>query len=197
MLQPIDYDKHQAQVYAQGRTISPDAVAAWMAAFARRSAVHRPLADDSCDLVLMYLVLHHVQDRPAAAAEIARVLRPQGRLLVRNTFADRVPDLLWHRYFPSARTVETRLFPTTAEVLEVFADAGLQRARRTVPGMPSAARLPPAPRRARRVPQWSACSNQTSCAAYAGKWERRDHCQRPPLVPGIGQSRRGRRAGAG
>ncbi len=184
MLQPIDYDKHQAQVYAQGRTISPDAVAAWMAAFARRTAVHRllavldlgcgtgrftpaladmfggpvygvepsarmravaqqsarhpdvtylggaaeriPLADDSCDLVLMYLVLHHVQDRPAAAAEIARVLRPQGRLLVRNTFADRVPDLLWHRYFPSARTVETRLFPTTAEVLEVFADAGLQ-----------------------------------------------------------------------
>src|SRR6266540_715011 len=139
MLQPIDYDKHQAQVYAQGRTISPDAVAAWMAAFARRTAVHRllavldlgcgtgrftpaladmfggpvygvepsarmravaqqsarhpdvtylggaaeriPLADDSCDLVLMYLVLHHVQDRPAAAAEIARVLRPQGRLL--------------------------------------------------------------------------------------------------------------------
>src|SRR6266508_3693822 len=130
MLQPIDYDKHQAQVYAQGRTISPDAVAAWMRAVAQQSAPHPyvtylggaaeriPLADDSCDRVLMYLVLHHVQDRPAAAAEIARVLRPQGRLLVRNTFADRVPDLLWHRYFPSARTVETRLFPTTAEVLE-------------------------------------------------------------------------------
>jgi ubiquinone/menaquinone biosynthesis C-methylase UbiE len=184
MLRPIDYDGHQAQVYAQGRAISPEAVAAWMTAFARHAGTGRPLtvldlgcgtgrftpalADsfggpvygvepsarmravalrtaahpgvtyiggraeripltaDSCDLVLMYLVLHHVHDRPAAAAEIARVLRPGGRVIVRNTFADRLPDLLWHRYFPSARTVEQRLFPTTSEVLEVFTDAGLR-----------------------------------------------------------------------
>jgi ubiquinone/menaquinone biosynthesis C-methylase UbiE len=35
-----------------------------------------PLAADSCDVVLMYLVFHHVSDRAAAAADIARVLRP-------------------------------------------------------------------------------------------------------------------------
>jgi ubiquinone/menaquinone biosynthesis C-methylase UbiE len=182
-MQPVDYDKHQAQVYARGRSISPQAVGAWMAAFARRAAAHRPLtvldlgsgtgrftpaladtfggpiygvepsarmravahrtavhqdvhyvggcaeriplADGSCDLVLMYLVLHHVRDRPAAAAEIARVLRSGGRLLVRSTFSDRLPDLLWHRYFPSARGVEKLLFPTTTEVLHVFGAAGL------------------------------------------------------------------------
>jgi ubiquinone/menaquinone biosynthesis C-methylase UbiE len=37
-----------------------------------------PLPAASCDLVLMYLVWHHVQDRTAAAREIARVLRPAG-----------------------------------------------------------------------------------------------------------------------
>jgi ubiquinone/menaquinone biosynthesis C-methylase UbiE len=184
MLKPIDYDKHQAEVYAQGRAISPEAVAVWMAALVRHVGVHRPLtvldlgcgtgrftpgladtfggpvygvepsarmravahqtaahpgvtylggraeqiplADDSCDLVLMYLVLHHVSDRSAAAAEIARVLRPGGRAFVRSTFADRLPDPLWHQYFPSARLVEQQLFPTTTEVLDVFGDAGLR-----------------------------------------------------------------------
>jgi ubiquinone/menaquinone biosynthesis C-methylase UbiE len=75
----------------------------------------------------MFLVLHHVPDKPAAAAEIARVLRPGGRLLIRSTFADRLPDLLWHRYFPGARRVESVLFPGLDEVVDVFARAGLRR----------------------------------------------------------------------
>lgn len=87
-----------------------------------------PLPDDSCDVVLLYLVIHHVRDRPAAAAEIARVLRPGGRLLLQNTFSDRVPpNMLWHHYFPGARAVERALFPTLAEVTEQFAAAGLRR----------------------------------------------------------------------
>lgn len=84
-----------------------------------------PLPDASCDVVLMFLVLHHVVDRAAAAVEIRRVLRPGGRLLVRSTFADRMPDLLWHRYFPSARRIELEMFPTVAEVTDLFAAAGL------------------------------------------------------------------------
>jgi len=86
-----------------------------------------PLPDASCDLVLLYLVLQHVEDRPAAAAEMARILRPGGRLLLRNPFADRLPDLLWYRYFPRARVVEAEMFPTLGEATATFAAAGLQQ----------------------------------------------------------------------
>ena len=84
-----------------------------------------PLPEASCELGLMFLVLHHVGDRGAAAREIARVLRPGGRLLIRSTFTDRMPDLLWHRYFPRAREIELDMFPSLPEVLADFAPAGL------------------------------------------------------------------------
>ncbi|HKT00258.1 MAG TPA: class I SAM-dependent methyltransferase [Rugosimonospora sp.] len=85
-----------------------------------------PLPDRSCDLVLLFLVLHHVPDRAAAAAEIARVLRPGGTLLIRNTFGDRMPDLVWHRYFPRARALEEELFPALPDVVRTFTAAGLR-----------------------------------------------------------------------
>ncbi len=94
----------------------------------RRGAADRiPLPDATCDLCLMFLVLHHVRDKRAAATELARVLRPGGRLLIRSAFTDRMPDLLWHRFFPRARAVEAELFPTLAEVVDAFAAAGLRR----------------------------------------------------------------------
>jgi SAM-dependent methyltransferase len=89
------------------------------------SAEAIPLPDRSCDVILLFLVLHHVTDRPAAAAEIRRVLRPDGRLLIRSTFSDRLHDPLWHRFFPGARAIEEQMFPTVAEVTEVFEAAGL------------------------------------------------------------------------
>lgn len=85
-----------------------------------------PLAADSCDLVLMYLVFHHVPDPGAAAADIARVLRPGGRVLIRSTFADRMPDLWWHQFFPRAAEIEKEMFPTTGQVGEAFSAAGLR-----------------------------------------------------------------------
>ncbi len=85
-----------------------------------------PLAAGSCDVVLMFLVFHHLRDPAAAAAEIARVLRPGGRVLIRSTFADRMPYLWWHRFFPRAIEIERDMFPGVREVAEVFAAVGLQ-----------------------------------------------------------------------
>jgi ubiquinone/menaquinone biosynthesis C-methylase UbiE len=84
-----------------------------------------PLPDAGADGVLMFLSYHHVPDRAAAAAEIARVLKPGGRVLIRSTFADTMPELWWHRFFPSARGIELRMFPSVAEVAAAFAPAGL------------------------------------------------------------------------
>jgi ubiquinone/menaquinone biosynthesis C-methylase UbiE len=88
-----------------------------------------PLADASVDIVLMFLSLHHVKDREAAAAEVSRVLRPDGRLFIRSAFshAERPGDLDWHVFFPGARRIEIEMFPTLEEVEALFEAVGLCR----------------------------------------------------------------------
>jgi SAM-dependent methyltransferase len=48
----------------------------------RADATHLPMADASLDLVTALDVLEHIEDDAKAAAEIARVLRPGGHLVV-------------------------------------------------------------------------------------------------------------------
>ena len=90
------------------------------------SATEIPRPDESCDLVLLFLVLHHVRDHAAAAAEIARVLRPGGRVLIRSLFPDRMPELPWYSYFPGARLIDEQVFPRMDPLLDTFASAGLR-----------------------------------------------------------------------
>ena len=86
-----------------------------------------PAADHAFDLVLLFLSFHHVTDKAKAAAEIARVLRPEGRVMIRSPFPDRPRPNPWHDYFPRARELESRMFPTLAGVEALFAAAGLRR----------------------------------------------------------------------
>ena len=90
------------------------------------SATGIPLPDQSCDLVLLFLVLHHVRDHAATAAEIARVLRPGGRVLIRSLFPDRMPELPWYSYFPGIRLIDEQVFPRLDPLLEAFVEAGLR-----------------------------------------------------------------------
>lgn len=48
---------------------------------AAADATRLPFADASFDLVLSFVMLHHVTDWPAAVAEVRRVLRPGGRFV--------------------------------------------------------------------------------------------------------------------
>lgn len=84
-----------------------------------------PLPSGSCDLALLFLTFHHFTDQPAALRELARVLRPDGVALIRSQFTDRMPDLYWYRYFPSARAVDAAMYRPLAEVRAMAADAGL------------------------------------------------------------------------
>ena len=83
-----------------------------------------PLPDATADFVLMFLSYHHVADKPAAAREIARVLKPGGRLLLRSTFQERIPDHWWRGYFPRSWDVERAMFPTEPETRALFEAAG-------------------------------------------------------------------------
>lgn len=85
-----------------------------------------PLAADSVDMVLTCLSFHHVRDRAAGAAEIGRVLKRGGRYMTYTPFSDRFPDIHWHRFFPEAREVEKRMFPSLGEIEALFAGAGLK-----------------------------------------------------------------------
>ena len=54
----------------------------------RGDATSLPHADDSVDAVVLTCVLGEIPDQDAAMAEIARVLRPGGRLVVGELFGD-------------------------------------------------------------------------------------------------------------
>lgn len=52
-----------------------------------------PLRDDSVDVVIAAWVLYHLNDKPSALAEIARVLQPKGRLVAATNSAEAFPGL--------------------------------------------------------------------------------------------------------
>jgi len=93
--------------------------------YIRGEAAAMPLPDQSADAVLMFLSLHHVPDKAAAAREIARVLKPDGRVLIRTGLSDRLGTIWWHQFFTRAREIELAMFPSLAHVTESFAAAGL------------------------------------------------------------------------
>jgi SAM-dependent methyltransferase len=85
-----------------------------------------PLQDNSCDIAFLFFVFHHFTDRSAAAAELARVLRPDGLVFVRTQFGDRLREVSWRRFFPRASQVEQELFPTLGETKTTFTGAGFE-----------------------------------------------------------------------
>jgi ubiquinone/menaquinone biosynthesis C-methylase UbiE len=94
---------------------------AWYAA---AEAERLPLAESSCDVAWLSQVVHHIRDRRACAAELRRVLRSNGFVLIRGTFGDRLdgfPTLF--KFFPGARRL-TAKFPTVGEISAVFEAEG-------------------------------------------------------------------------
>jgi ubiquinone/menaquinone biosynthesis C-methylase UbiE len=88
------------------------------------SAEDMPVQSGSADYVLMFLSWHHVQDKPRAAGELARVLKPGGRLLLRANFSDHHPSPWWLEHFPRGLEVDTALFQPLHEVIATFTSAG-------------------------------------------------------------------------
>jgi ubiquinone/menaquinone biosynthesis C-methylase UbiE len=93
-------------------------------AYLEGEAAAIPLEDAAVDGVLMFLSFHHVTDKAGAVREIARVLKPQGRILLRGVFSDRLPPTWYRAYFPRLEAIERSMFPTLTEVLALFGAAG-------------------------------------------------------------------------
>jgi ubiquinone/menaquinone biosynthesis C-methylase UbiE len=83
-----------------------------------------PLRDGCCDSAWLSTVVHHLSDPAACAAELRRVLRPGGWVLVRNAFPDRPePSTGLFTFWPAARAVLARA-PTARATVATFAAAG-------------------------------------------------------------------------
>lgn len=103
---------------------SPDMRAAAQHPTMPGDAAAIPLPDAHVDAVWLSTVVHHIPDLPAAAAEIRRVLRPGGLVLVRSAFAGRHDGVTLLRYFTEAARALDARFPTALAVTEAFAPAG-------------------------------------------------------------------------
>jgi SAM-dependent methyltransferase len=88
------------------------------------SAEEMPVPSGSADYALMFLSWHHVQDKPRAVSELARVLRPAGRLLLRGNFSDHHPRPWWLEHFPRGLEADQALFQPLHEVIAMFTADG-------------------------------------------------------------------------
>ncbi|MGY6019785.1 class I SAM-dependent methyltransferase [Streptomyces spinosirectus] len=83
-----------------------------------------PVPSGSADYALLGWSWHHVRDRPRAVQELARVLRPGGRLLLRTNFSDHHPRPWWLEYFPRGYEADASIFQPLHEVIALFTSAG-------------------------------------------------------------------------
>lgn len=88
------------------------------------SAEEMPVPSASADYALLFLSWHHVQDKPRAVHELARVLRPGGRLLLRANFSDHHPRPWWLGHFDRGYEVDASIFQPLHEVIALFTSAG-------------------------------------------------------------------------
>lgn len=88
------------------------------------SAEDIPVPSGCADYALMYLSWAHVQDKPKAVGELARVIRPGGRLLLRTQFSDHLPDIWWLRPFPRHVEAHAAHFDPLHETIAAFTSRG-------------------------------------------------------------------------
>jgi SAM-dependent methyltransferase len=108
---------------AQAARAHPHPDVRWVAGTGERL----PLRGGACAWAWVSTVVHHLDDLDAAAAELRRVLRPGGVVLVRQAFPGRMDEItLYRRYFPGAGAclVTGGGLPDVERVSAAFAGAG-------------------------------------------------------------------------
>jgi ubiquinone/menaquinone biosynthesis C-methylase UbiE len=84
-----------------------------------------PLPSGCVDLVFMSMSLHHFADMNAAARECRRVLRNNGRVVIRTATRDQINAYPYVPFIGSSIPILQRVLPSGAEIRANFAAAGL------------------------------------------------------------------------
>jgi ubiquinone/menaquinone biosynthesis C-methylase UbiE len=89
------------------------------------TAIAIPLAGNACDAAWLAFMVHHVPDRPAAARELGRVLRPGGIVIVTGAYTSGRSKISLFKYFPTALKVAQR-FVKAPQIIAEFEAGGLK-----------------------------------------------------------------------
>jgi SAM-dependent methyltransferase len=92
------------------------------------SAEALPFKDGWFERAVLRLVVHHV-DHPRAFRELARVLAPEGRLVVATFDPDHFGAFWLNRYFPAIERIDAARFPPPAVLADELESAGFGRVR--------------------------------------------------------------------
>ena len=84
-----------------------------------------PLPSESVDVVFMSMSIHHFTDPIAAARECCRVLRPNGRIVIRTGTREQIDLYPYTRFFASSRPIMEKVLPSSTEIRDAFAAADL------------------------------------------------------------------------
>ncbi|MGI9034392.1 MAG: class I SAM-dependent methyltransferase [Acidimicrobiales bacterium] len=114
-LRPIGIEDDPARTAEAGRQ-APVTVA---------DASHLPVADGSVRLVWCIHVLHHLEHPEAALAEVRRVLRPGGHIVMAETVEDNPIVRVGRRLWPAWDGVAVRSRFTAASLVAMVRAAGL------------------------------------------------------------------------
>jgi SAM-dependent methyltransferase len=91
-----------------------------------------PLRPRSVGFVLMFLVYHHLGNRPAVLRECARVLADGAPLVIVTSTVETLDGQTWLPFFPSARAIDLARVPARADLMSAALDAGLAARHRVV-----------------------------------------------------------------
>jgi len=95
------------------------------------SAEAIPLPDGHADLAFLSQMYHHINNMPRALAEIARVMKPDGALCVRNSTTETQESVLYLRFFPTACEANPAKLPTRQELVDAVTAGGFRPHRQT------------------------------------------------------------------
>jgi SAM-dependent methyltransferase len=102
------------------RSQPPDAPLSFLGA----DAAALPLRAGTIDLALLSMIYHLLAPATAAIAEIHRVIRPGGWVLVRTPSRELLDRVEFLSFFPEARAVDEARMPSRAQITETFTRAG-------------------------------------------------------------------------
>lgn len=94
------------------------------APFVQTDATCTAFRDASFDYVSNQFSYAHILDKPAFAAEMERILRPDGRLVVVNIDPWSMEDWMIYRFFPEAREVDEKDFLPEETFVRILEGAG-------------------------------------------------------------------------
>ncbi|MHC5033614.1 MAG: class I SAM-dependent methyltransferase [Planctomycetota bacterium] len=106
------------------RTIAEESNAHPRVSYLKGKAESIPVGDEQFDFAFLSMVIHHVDDMSACCRELCRVLKPRGKVFVRNSFKDRLGNVRFYDFFPSARAIDHERLPSVEKVQRAFAGAG-------------------------------------------------------------------------